>query len=137
MDVMPTSKEVLGFANQWYIEAASHSIQMEIDEGYLIRIFTAPYFLATKLEAFKDRGKNDGRTSTDFEDIVYLLNNRRVLWQEIIDTSSKLKNYLQTALSNLLDNPYLDEWLSVHLDHSEQKRISYIMGNLMEFTGRL
>jgi hypothetical protein len=137
VDVMPTAREVLGFANQWYAKAAVNSTRMEIDKGYAIRIFTAPYFLATKLEAFKNRGENDGRTSTDFEDIVYLLNNRRVIWQEFADTPTELKTYLQLELSHLLDNPYIDEWLSVHLDYSEQKRISYIMGGLLEFIGRL
>jgi predicted nucleotidyltransferase len=137
VDVMPTATAILGFSNQWYVEAASKSIQIEIGEGYEIRIFTAPYFLATKLEAFKSRGGNDGRTSTDFEDIVYLLNNRSLIWQEIADTSEKLKYYLQTTLFHLLDNPYFDEWLSVHLEYSEQKRVHYITSHLRAFTGKM
>ncbi len=35
-------------------------------------------FLATKFEAFKDRG-GDYRTSHDFEDIVYVLDNRTTI----------------------------------------------------------
>lgn len=136
VDVMPTSEEVLGFTNKWYTEAASQSVQIEIDKGYRIRIFTAPYFLATKLEAFKSRGADDGRTSTDFEDIVYLLNNRKTIWKELSNTSGSLKDYLQNEFLQLLDNPYLDEWLSVHLDYSEQDRTRYIIGGLMAFTGK-
>jgi predicted nucleotidyltransferase len=134
VDVMPTSEAVLGFTNQWYAEAALQCTQIKIGKGYLIRIFTAPYFLATKLEAFKSRGADDGRTSTDFEDIVYLLNNRTAIWQELWNTPGQLRTYLQREFLRLLDNPYLNEWLSVHLDYSEQSRIRYIIGNLIEFT---
>ena len=133
VDVMPTTEEILGFANKWYREAATHSTKKEIDAGYTIHIFSAPYFLATKLEAFKNRGKGDGRISTDFEDIVYLLNNRKTLWQELKEAPVGLRSYLQEELYSLLDEPYLDEWISVHLDYDEQKRISYIMSSLQQF----
>jgi len=33
----------------------------------------ASYFIASKIEAFKSRGQNDEHTSTDFEDIVFVL----------------------------------------------------------------
>lgn len=49
---------------------------MDLEGGLSVRIFSAPYFLATKLEAFVDRRENEGRFSTDFEDIVHVLNNR-------------------------------------------------------------
>ena len=137
VDVMPTAKEILGFVNCWYAEAAAQAIHKAIDEEYIIRIFAPPYFLATKLEAFKSRGADDGRTSTDFEDIVYLLNNRTTIWQELAGTSVELKDYLLQEFSTLLDNPYLEEWISVHLDYSEQRRVNYIIGNMEEFTGKL
>ena len=133
VDVMPTSEEILGFANRWYRDAAAHSIQKEIDSGHMIRLFSAPYFLATKLEAFKNRGKRDGRTSTDFEDIVYLLNNRKAIWQELKETPENLRTYLRKELSSLLNEPYTDEWVSVHLDYSEQRRVNYILGSIEEF----
>ena len=101
---------------------------------YSIRIFSAPYFLATKLEAYKDRGGGDGRSSTDFEDIVYLLNNRTTIWQELAGVSSELFLYLKEELSNLLHTSYLDEWISAHLEGSEQKRVNCIIGSLEEFT---
>ncbi len=137
VDVMPTAKEILGFTNRWYAAAAAHSIEKEVEQGTVIRLFTAAYFLATKLEAFKSRGQRDGRTSTDFEDIVYLLNNRNSLWQELAGAAPDLHHYLRQEFSALLDNPYLDEWISVHLEYSEQRRINYIMGHMAEFIERL
>ena len=133
VDVMPTSKEILGFANQWYEEAFAHCIPIYLGEGYHIRIFDPPFFLATKLEAFANRGNSDGRFSTDFEDIVYLLNNRSTIWQELHDSPENLRVYMRMKLSLLSDNPYIDEWVSCHLDYSEQKRVRLIVGNMRDF----
>jgi len=60
-------------ANRWYELGFTHYIKYAVDANHKVRIFSAPHFLASKIEAFHNRGKNDGRTSSDFEGIVYLL----------------------------------------------------------------
>lgn len=81
VDVMPTSENILGFSNKWYPVAFANSILAPLSDGPSIRIFSAPYFLATKLDAFSDRGDNDGRLSSDFEDVVHVLNHRQSIWE--------------------------------------------------------
>lgn len=133
VDVMPTSPGILGFSNRWYPEAFQHAIEATISTGHTIQIFTAPYFLASKLEAFRDRGGNDGRMSTDFEDIVYVWNNRTTLWNELRAAPENVRRYLQTAYARLLEEPYIDEWIGAHLDYAEQDRANYILENLRGF----
>jgi predicted nucleotidyltransferase len=133
VDIMPTSDEILGFASQWYEEAFQHSEDVIIDEDYSIRIFSAPYFIATKLEAFKDRGEDDGRFSSDFEDIVYVLNNRSTIWKEMTAANEELRDYLKHEFATLVANPYIDEWISSNLEHNEQNRVRFILNNLQEF----
>ncbi len=133
VDVMPTNDSILGFSNAWYPDGFSNAVTIKLDEDCNIKIFSSPYFIATKLEAFKSRGKNDGRTSSDFEDIVYVLNNRTTVWDEFRAAPKKLKIYLQTQFRLLLENEYLDEWISSNLDFSEQRRVVYIIGGLREF----
>lgn len=135
VDVMPTSKEILGFANKWYVEGYANSMIYKINEEYSINIFSAPYFLATKLEAFKDRGNNDGRWSTDFEDIVFLLNNRSTIWDEINNADDSVKEYLLEEFKALAENRYIDEWISVHLGYRDQDRLYYIIGSINEILG--
>ncbi len=108
VDVMPASEKILGFANRWYAEAFSQAVDVDLDDRYRIKIFSAPYFIATKLEAYKNRGQNDGRTSSDFEDIVFVLNNRITVWQELADATENLKVYLTTEFKALLSQPYID-----------------------------
>lgn len=133
VDVIPTSDAVLGFSNRWYPQAFGDAKQIMIDETVSVKIFGAAYFLATKLEAFKSRGRNDGRTSTDFEDIVFLLNKRNSIWTELEESSIELKTYLKESLSNLLHEKYIDEWISCHLDFGEQSRINFILHSMEEF----
>lgn len=134
VDIMPTSDHILGFTNQWYKEAFSNAEPIIIDEDYTIRIFSAPYFIATKLEAFKNRGEDDGRFSSDFEDIVYVLNNRTKIWKEMTASNEQLQSYLKNEFKKLSANPYIDEWISSNLEHQEQSRVRYILGNIQEYS---
>lgn len=134
VDVMPTSKNALGFANKWYPDGAKNAILLKLDENCIINIFSSVYFIAAKLEAFKNRGENDGRFSKDFEDIVYLLNNRNLIWEELEEAPENIRAYLKDEFKALLDILYIDEWVSAHLDYSEQKRVSFIIGGLTAFT---
>lgn len=74
---MPTEPKVIGFSNDWYPEGFEQAMDMYLDDQTTIRCFSLPYFLASKWEAFKGRGKNDYRTSKDFEDIVIHSRKRR------------------------------------------------------------
>jgi len=59
LDVMPTNPEILGFGNSWFSPAVAAAVPIELYPGRLIWMVTAPYFLATKLEAFDGRGNED------------------------------------------------------------------------------
>lgn len=110
--------------NKWYPEVAANAIQLKFDDSFLINIFPAVYFIATKLEAFKDRGENDGRFSTDSDDIVYVLNNRTSIWEEFFVAPTSIYTYLKDEFKKLIDEPYIDEWISAHLDYGGNKEES-------------
>lgn len=133
VDIMPTAEGILGFANQWYAPAFQHAEKVAIGDQYAISIFSAPYFIATKLDAFNDRGENDGRFSTDFEDIVYVLNNRNTIWEEMEAADQDVIEYMKKEFETLLANPYIEEWIGSHLEYSEQNRVRLIAGNLKNF----
>ena len=133
VDVMPTNENILGFKNQWYAEGFKNSIEYPITENKSVRIFNSVYFIALKLDAFKDRGKNDGRFSSDFEDIIYVLNNRTGIWEEMLHAPEPVKVYLKSEFKNLVANDNLYEWISSNLEHSEQNRADYVYGGLIDF----
>lgn len=109
-----------------------------VDDQTTIKLFTAPYFLATKLEAFKARGKNsdgqyDGRVSPDFEDIVFLLVNRRNIWTEIAETNEILKEYLKEEFTLLLENPYFEEWIDAHTGYTSPAAQAIVLPQVRRF----
>jgi predicted nucleotidyltransferase len=122
VDIMPTNDPSIGFTNIWYPEGFKNAVNYEIDERSIIKILSAPYFIATKLEAHKNRGKNDGRTSQDFEDIIYVLENRKVIWEEIKNSNDQLKN------------PNLFEWIDCHVERVSPPASYFIMEELEKLT---
>lgn len=70
LDIMPTDERILGFANRWYAPAIQNAEVVSIDEDLDILLVTAPFFLATKIEAFTGRGSGDFLSSHDVEDII-------------------------------------------------------------------
>ena len=106
VDVMPTSDQILGFSNRWYMPGFSNAIDYTLDKRHIIKIFAPPYFLATKLEAFNNRGHADGRTSTDFEDIVYFLNNRSTIWEELQNMDTNCTAFLCISVFEIVKNGF-------------------------------
>ena len=121
VDIMPTDDPSVGFNTRWYREGFRASIQYAIEDHHVIRILAAPYFIATKLEAFHDRGGKDGRTSSDFEDIIFILENRSTIWKEMKATDGHLKAYLVKEFSTLLRNKNLYEWIDSHVERNETR----------------
>ena len=133
VDIMPTSEKVLGFSNKWYAPGFKLAVDFKIDKQHIVKIFPDAYFIASKLEAFKNRGKNDGRTSSDFEDIVFVLNYRDTIWKELQEADEIVKRYLRDEFIKLLSFNYIVEWIAVHFDYTDRQRVDLILGRLKEF----
>ena len=132
VDVMPTQSDILGFTNKWYQPGYEHSISYNLSESE-IKIFSPPYFLASKLEAFIGRGNHDGRTSKDFEDIVFVLQNRLSIWSELVDSDTEVFEYLKHTFANLMSNPNFEEWVDCHAGFGNISATYYILEELNKF----
>ncbi|MDC6366679.1 hypothetical protein [Allomuricauda sp. AC10] len=99
-------------------------------KGQQITVFSTPCYLATKFEAYNDRG-TDYRTSHDFEDIMNILDNRTLIVNEILDADQKVKEYLQSEIQKIMDSPFSDEIISCHIHPLVQdERIPIIMDKI-------
>lgn len=109
LDVLALNKEVLGFSNVWYEQALRHAFTVTLPGGQSIRVITAPFFLGTKMEAFRGRGKIDFQASHDLEDFVAVIEGRDTLLQEIAESPQELRDYLAEAVATLLaESRFLD-----------------------------
>lgn len=107
VDFMPTdpaTADLLGCNNRWFADGLATAIWHTLPSGTRIRLFTPPYFLGSKLEAYAGRGAQNPLGSQDLEDILNLVNGREELLQEVDATSSELRAYLAQKLDELLGN---------------------------------
>jgi hypothetical protein len=108
-DIMPTEGTVLNFKNSWYPDGYEHSITVRLPRGEHVRIFSLPYFLASKIEAFSDRGHGDFLTSPDMEDIITVLDGSETAAAEISSAPAKVKKHLAEKFSEFLrDERFLE-----------------------------
>jgi hypothetical protein len=71
VDVLSPDGANVGGVNPWFARATTRAAEYDVGEGLRVRAVTPPFFLATKLAAFENRGP-DVRASVDCEDIVAL-----------------------------------------------------------------
>jgi predicted nucleotidyltransferase len=111
LDLVPLDEKVLGFANRWYRDGFANAVVSEPEPGLVLRHLSASYFLATKFEAFKDRGQNDVYASHDLEDIITLVDGRAELLDEIAQASLDVKAHIVSNIRALMAHPEIENAL--------------------------
>jgi predicted nucleotidyltransferase len=134
VDIMPTDERILGFSNRWYLPALHHAARIEIDGGMTIRSDTAPFFLATKLEAFFGRGRDDFMASHDLEDLIAVLDGRKEIVEEVGSAPEDVREFLARSFDGLLRRRDFLDALPGHLppDPASQQRATVVLGRTRE-----
>jgi hypothetical protein len=134
LDVMPLDEKVLGFSNRWYRGAMKTAVMRRLADDIEIRVVTAPFYIATKLAAFKGRGKGDLFGSRDLEDVISVVDGRAELATEVRAGAVDLRAYVHTGIKALLGMPRFIDALPGYLlpDAASQSRIGIVMGRLEE-----
>jgi hypothetical protein len=105
LDLVPLDEKVLGFANRWYRVGYEAALAVELAGGLKLRHLSAPHFLATKFEAFKDRGNNDVYLSHDLEDIMTVMEGRSAVTREMAAAHETIRKHVGQSVNALLDMP--------------------------------
>jgi predicted nucleotidyltransferase len=104
LDLVPVDERVLGFANRWYRPGFEAAQWATLPGGLRLRHLSAPYFVATKLEAFQDRGNQDVYLSHDLEDIVTVVDGREELLAELTAAPAEVRQYVARQFQMVLDH---------------------------------
>ena len=129
---MPLDEKILGFSNRWYKSAMDSAQEYEIERDIRIRVVTAPYFCATKLEAFRGRGKGDYLASHDLEDLLTVVDGRPELLDELQSASEGVRSYIAGAIGQILKSRQFIDALPGYLlpDTASQARLSQLLARL-------
>ena len=128
LDVMPLDERILGFSNRWYKSAMDSAVVHELEPDLRVRVVTAVYFCATKLEAFAGRGKRDFQSSHDLEDLIAVVDGRPELAEEIHSAPEDGRAFVATEIRKLLATREFQDALPGYLlpDHASQARVSIL-----------
>lgn len=136
VDVMPTDSSILGFSNRWYPEAMKNLRTKRVAPDVEVFVFSLPYFVASKLEAFETRGKRDWLASHDLEDVIRVLDTSSSIETDLCETTGELRTYLNDELGRLAHHADAAEILAAHLTpgsttDARVKRMQSILGRLI------
>jgi predicted nucleotidyltransferase len=113
VDIMAAEDGPLGPANRWY-KIGFENLWTAKAKEQEIYILSAPCYLATKFEAFNDRG-TDYRSSHDIEDIINILDNRINIVEEITKDDTRIEYFIKEQLQNIINNGLMQEVLMAHI----------------------
>lgn len=116
VDVMSTSEVGWASSNRWFESGMKNLRKVDIGNAE-INVLDTPHFLATKFEAYSSRGQNDPRTSWDFEDIVYILDNNLGLVEEVAKSSAEVRSYLVKWFKDITESSLMQEALGAHISY--------------------
>jgi len=136
LDLMPLDEKILGSSNRWYKAAMDTANEFEIERDIRIRVVTAPYFCATKLEAFKGRDKGDYLASHDLEDLITVVDGRPELLDELRSAPEDVRSCIADAVGQMLKARQFIDALAGYLlpDSASQARISQLLAKLTQLS---
>jgi hypothetical protein len=128
VDIMPTDERYFQFTNRWYTPGVKNRQSYVLPNGRTIYIMPALYFVATKMEAINSRAGSDYRGSTDFEDVVYILN----YCPDFVERCKREENrelvtFLAEQSDRILKRSNIHEEIECSLPSGEEGRTEYIL----------
>jgi hypothetical protein len=132
VDVMPLDESVLGFPNRWYADATRSAVDFELNTGLTLRIARATQFIATKLDAFRGRGKGDYFASHDLEDLIAVIDGRESIVDDVTSAHDALRTFIAEGIRSLMADPRFIDALPGFLlpDEASQGRLKILFDRL-------
>lgn len=129
VDVMPIDSTALGMNSKWFKEALQLSNTVALGRNCSAKVIAPALFIATKLEAFNDRGKGDYYGSHDLEDIITLVDGRSAIVEDISSTIADVRAFIANWFAQMLKHPDFRETLPGHLSgiSGSRQRTSIVM----------
>lgn len=129
LDVIPAETRLLGFENEWLKKSVPHAIPRTLPSGAGLRAIPPPYLLATKLEAFRRRGRGDFLASADFADVIAVVDGREEVVSEVASAPSEVRSFLARELASLARETGFHDGIASALrpDAASQARVDDIV----------
>jgi len=103
-----------------------------------LKVVSAIAFIATKLDAFDDRGGGDYQASHDLDDIISVVDGRERLISELAVAPREMAAYVAERIGRMLDEDAFVDAIAGHLpgDNTGQARLPIVLARLRALAGR-
>lgn len=135
IDFIPTKDTPLGPTNRWFKLGFERAYPVTIGDT-IIRILPVSLFLATKWEAYMNRG-DDPRMSHDFEDIVYVLDNNPNLIEDVSQAEKEVQDFLKEMSIEIQSDSSVNEIIECHLDSMTAEERSELIIEKLELIEKI
>jgi predicted nucleotidyltransferase len=115
VDVMPIAASPLGMNTRWFKEALEFSTTKSLGDRCHARVVTAPVFMATKFEAYRDRGRRDFQASHDVEDIISVIDGCADIVSQVSSAPGAVRGFVLKELEVWLKRPDFTDLVAGHL----------------------
>lgn len=134
LDVMPSDPAILGFASRWYAEVMRDPWAYVLPSGATIAVVSPALLVATKLEAFRDRGRSDYYGSRDFGDVIAVLDGRPEIEADLAEAPDDVRTFVVAEMRRHLEAPaFLDGvYGALRGDAASQARASAVVVPLVK-----
>lgn len=137
IDFIPTEQTSLGPSNSWLKSGYPHQVKYNLYKKE-INVLPVSYYLASKWEAFDGRGSGDKRTSHDFEDIIYVLDNNLNIVDSILSSDENVRKFIARRCKEILEDPYKEEVISCHINpFTADERTKFLIEKLRIITSKI
>lgn len=116
IDFIPFEDTAFGPTNSWLKPGFDLAYRTEVD-GVDIAVLPVSIFLATKWEAFNNRG-SDPRYSHDFEDIIYVLDNNQEVVKDVNEAATAVQETLKSMSAFILEHANSNEIIECHINQT-------------------
>ena len=131
IDFIPYEETPLGPTNRWLKPGFEKAYPEKVGITE-IKILPVSLFLATKWEAFNSRG-GDPRTSHDFEDIIYVIDNNRSVVDDVSKAEKDVRGFLKLMSKEIRSHPSVNEIIECHINpFTANERRKLIIGKLRQ-----
>ena len=131
IDFIPFEKTPLGPTNRWLKPGFKKAYPVTIEKAE-IKILPVSIFLATKWEAYKNRG-GDPRMSHDFEDIIYVIDNNLNLIDDVANAEKDVQDFLKEMSNEILSHSSLNEIVECHINpYTAKERREIVINKLKQ-----
>lgn len=136
VDFVATANIGHGPTNRWYRDAVADATPYA--DGMEVLAITPLYFVATKLEAFRGRGRGDYQSSHDLEDVFAVIGGLPELREQITFDATRVAIAVRRELVDLFAKPAFVDAVPGHFEgHAPgQARASSTLDWLMSLARR-